>query len=528
LTNVLTTPESGGWSEVMINYTAGIVRRGLMGQILYYLSNYVNISIFYPLFLLVIYILVWSFIIYNLTKVINIYYSLLCILSPAILIFPINGTGNYFRRDIFVIFFATFFMYICTQKLINKYKISIYILTIIFYINYFISYLIAEISLFFMPIAAILLGICCYEVNKFRFWLITMIFLGLLSLIVTFTIPLNPDIFAIIKSFPLEISDSYSTVTALNLSFIDFINMVIKCWLEYNTVIISLPILLVLAFFPIILIYKKYKISYIIKNIIYNKYINVIFLLSLLCPFSSFFIGCDYGRWVYMISIIYLFLLCMILSIAKYKKLYNTDEFNWPKHGKSASIFLFIYATSWSSGLWFTDLHFNGVAKFLRNIPIVSNIELKRFKSGDNISFLLHDDAWKHVWRKRWQYPTPGGMWASSPISRDDYPDSEILLIVTSPIKQLTFDMVALVNNRHKEQRIIIKINNFTVPTIYMTLSSGNIFNVDIPEEVQISLLNGGEIKLSFWFPDAVSPRAIGAFDQDELYALILKSITLR
>jgi hypothetical protein len=195
--------------------------------------------------------------------------------------------------------------------------------------------------------------------------------------------------------------------------------------------------------------------------------------------------------------------------------------------GKTATIFLFFYATSWSSGLWFTDIHVNGVVKFLRDLPEVSRVEIKKFKPNDRVSFLLVDDDWKHIMKKRWNYPTSGGMWAAPPIHRSDYPDSEISLQVTTPIKQLTIEATALVNDKHREQRIIIKINNNNVPTIHMTQFSGNIYNLYVPKNVQESLSNGGEIHLSFWFPDAVSPRSIGAFDQDDLHAFVLKSITL-
>jgi hypothetical protein len=323
LTNIITTEATSGWSEVMINYNAGFVRRGLMGHFLYYLSNFINIATFYPLFLLTIYSFVWCFIIYHLTKAVNIYYSLLCILSPAILIFPVYQYGNYFRRDIFVILFIISSMYIFTQKLISRQKISLYTLTTAFCINYFISYLIAEITLFFMPIAAIPLGICYYKANKFKIWIILMCFLGFISIIISFLASLDVDIMTIVKSFPLEICDSYATVAALNLPIESGFNLVIKCWKEYNKVIISLPILIALAFCPIIFIYRKYKIFYIIKNIIPNKYIKILFIFCLLCPFLLFVIGVDYGRYIYMISTIYIFLLSMILYIDKYNNFYS-------------------------------------------------------------------------------------------------------------------------------------------------------------------------------------------------------------
>ena len=99
--------EAYSFNELFINYQAGFIRRGLLGEISWILKHQFSIEpkIFFSIFFFVIYLLK-IFLFFYLSKkfIISKYILILIIFSPALLLFHIYSPELYFLRDGFIKF----------------------------------------------------------------------------------------------------------------------------------------------------------------------------------------------------------------------------------------------------------------------------------------------------------------------------------------------------------------------------------------------------------------------------------------
>ena len=103
--NSFLNSSSYAFNELLINYQAGFIRRGLLGEIFWHLNNIFLIKplIFFSYLFLILYFAQ----IYLFVKIFKIYKNfyiifLIIILSPALILFPIYEFNLYFIKDIFI------------------------------------------------------------------------------------------------------------------------------------------------------------------------------------------------------------------------------------------------------------------------------------------------------------------------------------------------------------------------------------------------------------------------------------------
>ena len=103
--NDLIGAKSYAYNELFINYQAGFIRRGLLGEIFWQLNNFFAIKplfffsyLFFILYLAQIYLLIKIFKVYMETYFIY----FLIFLSPALILFPIYEENLYFIKDIII------------------------------------------------------------------------------------------------------------------------------------------------------------------------------------------------------------------------------------------------------------------------------------------------------------------------------------------------------------------------------------------------------------------------------------------
>ena len=103
--NTLLNLKSYAFNELLINYQAGFIRRGLLGEIFWHLNNIFEVKplIFFSYLFLILYLIQ----IYLFAKIFKIYENyyiifLIIILSPALILFPIYEFNLYFIKDIFI------------------------------------------------------------------------------------------------------------------------------------------------------------------------------------------------------------------------------------------------------------------------------------------------------------------------------------------------------------------------------------------------------------------------------------------
>lgn len=113
------TWQYGDW---LINYQGGFVRRGFIGEILYFSHKllYVDLDKIIFSFVISIYIFISFFLFKSIEYIENNYENILIFLSPGFFIYPIMNSEVIGRKDILLIFCIAFFVFF-EKKINNKY-----------------------------------------------------------------------------------------------------------------------------------------------------------------------------------------------------------------------------------------------------------------------------------------------------------------------------------------------------------------------------------------------------------------------
>ena len=89
----------------MINYEGGIVRRGFLGNVIYYLNDFTKIKAVYITTALYSFLyLILIFLLYEITKKLwfnNVPLFILIVCSPSTILFPIFDFNALFRKEVF-------------------------------------------------------------------------------------------------------------------------------------------------------------------------------------------------------------------------------------------------------------------------------------------------------------------------------------------------------------------------------------------------------------------------------------------
>ena len=168
-------PQKYVFTEWLINYEGGYVNRGLLGQIVFYVSNIFNINLKFVIFFFQASIYTIYFILFYLTlsKIKTNFFWILIIFSPILFSYPLIELMVLGRKDTFVITIFLVFSIINYKNLIN--------LFFYFIIFFGISCFIHEITIFY--IFHYLLIIYLYMKLKFHIQIKKNHILGLLTFI---------------------------------------------------------------------------------------------------------------------------------------------------------------------------------------------------------------------------------------------------------------------------------------------------------------------------------------------------------
>ncbi len=145
--------ETYTWTELLINYAAGFIRRGLIGKIAYWISPYLSVKFFLSASITLCYLI--HLILYSqIAKKIETFEWALFALSPAAFLFPVYDFDAFGRKDVFLIliFMISFLL------ILKNVKLTITLPAILSL--YQIGVLIHEYALFYFPFAIFLILVC--------------------------------------------------------------------------------------------------------------------------------------------------------------------------------------------------------------------------------------------------------------------------------------------------------------------------------------------------------------------------------
>ena len=286
--------KTGDW---LINYEGGLIRRGLLGQLLYYLSGFsVNllwltygVQVF--LYLLIIHLV---FKLFFATE--RPFAWLLFLFSPAfIFLFPFYDFGASFRKEALV--FLSFIFLACNflqPKFFHPYLIT----SLILYGIAVLSHELAPLSLIFFIYLLLRLNNQNYKFNPFlNTYLLLYIFLALSGLLFSYFFHGNSETATQI-CHSLELRNlspriCFGAIAWLNQSPQDGLSLVSKLIFQNSYLLIYIP-LLFLSLLPIF-ITSWYK----------NNYWLIVFGFLSLIPL--FALGIDWGRWIHLyISLLFI------------------------------------------------------------------------------------------------------------------------------------------------------------------------------------------------------------------------------
>lgn len=290
------------FSEIHINYSAGFVRRGLLGEILSILNNYGNFDkIFFSTLFYIFSItntLLFLQIVKNITNNILIY--IFFSFNPALILFSFYDLGGYARFEIFGIFILLLHTYIA-QLLFTEsisYKKYCNILIFIIYPIFYISILIHEINFFFLLIhVSITLSILHKHEqvilkNILILLFICASFLPIIYFILNITIN-EEKIITILNSLKYKNNVEIWILKSIATNFSERIQSEIAYMTSPWTNS---------AYYFLILVFFILPILYFLKNLSKNINKDLIIGLFIILPFFLLFIiGRDWGRWEHII-----------------------------------------------------------------------------------------------------------------------------------------------------------------------------------------------------------------------------------
>jgi hypothetical protein len=337
------------FTDWIINYEGGYLRRGLIGQISIYLANFFKLNIKYIFFLIHLFIyLLFHFLFYkfffNFKK--NYIFYFFCF-SPLVFLYPIVIFESLARKEIFYI---TFFLINCYLliKICNR-SVNFFLTNFFVILSYFIHEASILFIFFFYFSYFIFLKRNTFKIKLYEILIIFIIFLIFFYFIL---LPVTEE--KIIKMV-FFINTNFFEITRFSgaISWIDLGMSGTTGFLKYHTisftqVFIHLIYLHFLIFFILLLFINNF--------FKFEKFFLPLTILTFFTPLILFFIATDWGRWTYILynfCLIFTFY-CLYSDKNVFLKISKLPIFE--KTNLKLKLFLTIcYISLWSPKLWFFE-----------------------------------------------------------------------------------------------------------------------------------------------------------------------------
>ena len=346
--NLNADQNSYAFNELFVNYQAGFIRRGFLGEIVWQLNKHFNVNpnVFFSNLFFIIY-LGQIFLFYNLIKKFSQFKTIfiLILLSPSILLFHIYSPNLFFLKDsiikfVFLLHAFIFYKFYILEKNAQKYfnYLKFLIIPILFLIILTHEYQVFSLSLHFLITLGTARGsIDLKKIIKYYSTLLIpimliVIFFGnqtqfnnLSEILEQFNIVLNPylggGLYHYIGGF-YKWHFFYFTYT-------DFVNLFLSFILS---ILIFYVLFSILIEKKIISFYSKYQKEY------------LFYFFPILIPFL---LTSDHGRNISFASF-YLVVFYLILNLNKTLLIRKTDIFYQNILNKSlVLVFIFFYIFMW-------------------------------------------------------------------------------------------------------------------------------------------------------------------------------------
>jgi len=333
------------FTDWLINYEGGFVRRGLIGQVIFELSKFLNFQIKFVMlfFQITIYSIYFLLFYLLLSKRKTNFFWLLIIFSPISFLYPMAELEALGRKDIFVITFFLIF------SMINYKKLNTLVFS--FILLFSLSCLIHEITIFYIFHYLFVF----YIKNKFfinqkidkQHYLIFFLFFGIL-------LYLNLYLHNFVIIGDIVNSYNYEDFTSLSGSFSHISPSIDSVFLNTFNNINAAPVVRYVFLILINTIPFLYFVK--IKNEHENKYFNSqnIFFTVILLSIPLYLLILDWGRVIYINHNFFIIIIILIFNLDLVNENYLQTKLK--TLSKRVKIFSFIIiCLSFSPKLLITD-----------------------------------------------------------------------------------------------------------------------------------------------------------------------------
>ena len=333
------------YSDWLINYQGGFVRRGLIGEILFQIHKILSIDLDLLIFFFVIFLyLVLSIILIQSLKYLsNSYLDSMIMLSPGFFLYPIMNSEVTGRKEILLL--SIFFSLIFFDKKIHK-----NLLFPIFLISIIILCLSHSAFVFFMPyflIAYVLIKSNTEQKLKiFEFIIFVFTIFILVFLIYNFqgTQLHVVKICESVKNFTTAGCGTADQISWIANSVQDYFSE--KKERIYKYLLIYFPsLIMVFLFIFIRLINSQYGNKFQKFNR-FHPFLAIVFLF--LCTIPVYILGLDWGRYIHISYslTIFLYIYCLKNNVLFFKESQFLNKIRIKKI--FIFIFIFFYSFSWT------------------------------------------------------------------------------------------------------------------------------------------------------------------------------------
>jgi len=339
--------EYSGWqyADWLINYQGGLVRRGLIGEILFkfHKISTIDLDILILLFVNFLYLILSYFLIKSVKYIENSRTNILIFLSPGFFLYPVMNSEIVGRKDILLLAFISSFVFL-EEKINKKYHFIILILTIIFLSlshSGFVFYTPYLIFLYLLIKFSRKQKIKIFEITT------TITTLILLFFFITFfkgSYSHINEICASVKNFASDRCGQSDQIYWLAQNLEGYIleksrmgaNFIAKNFLIYFVSTVFVYLFISLKFYN-----SKFNVNYLKLNKL-NPFLILLFLFFLTLP--VYIIGLDWGRYIYISysCSFFIFIYCIKKKLFK-----NGYDFQFNKF-KSNKYFFLLFVVFYS------------------------------------------------------------------------------------------------------------------------------------------------------------------------------------
>lgn len=238
-------------------------------------------------------------------------------ISPVIFLLPVTDRHIFARKDLFVVFILLGMAHVCVRSLVKE-KVHLYKDTLCISILFILGMLIHEMTIFYFPLFAVLLGVAYARQNKIARWLCITGALFAVTLLLSIVFSGDADMREAICASWRQGYPDLTCKRAFRYIGVSFYDNMLNTFLHHTNVFTMLSVFLGLALsaLPLVFLWKAYRPYDAIRDLLSTSLLlRLAFWPAACAPFIMSVITNDFGRHISNAFLSYLFFLYAVFAV---------------------------------------------------------------------------------------------------------------------------------------------------------------------------------------------------------------------